>query len=80
MSQIYSTDRLPSMSLFVPFAKATGLMQPDFEQVLQSLPSVSCIISDGFLSWKQKSASKFGIPRAIWDKQLRREHLPCRDS
>nr|DAD30974.1 TPA_asm: hypothetical protein HUJ06_009825 [Nelumbo nucifera] len=63
---VESTDRLPSMSLFVPFAKATRLMQPDFEQVLQSLPSVSCIISDGFLSWTQKSASKFGIPRAIF--------------
>ncbi|XP_010271952.1 PREDICTED: UDP-glycosyltransferase 90A1-like [Nelumbo nucifera] len=63
---VESTDRLSSMSLFVPFANATKLMQPQFEQVLQSLPRVSCIISDGFLGWTLQSASRFGIPRLVF--------------
>ncbi|KAL2505163.1 UDP-glycosyltransferase 90A1 [Abeliophyllum distichum] len=60
---IESTDKLPSMSLFLSFAKATKLMQPYFENVLQTLPHVTCIISDHFLHWTLESASKFGIPR-----------------
>ncbi|KAF8399272.1 hypothetical protein HHK36_015137 [Tetracentron sinense] len=62
---VESTDRLPSMSLFLPLANATKLMQPDFEHALQSLPSVSCIVSDGFLGWTLKSAEKLGIPRFV---------------
>ncbi|CAA2966217.1 UDP-glycosyltransferase 90A1-like [Olea europaea subsp. europaea] len=60
---IESTDKLPSMSLFLPFARATKLMQPYFENVLQTLPRVTCIISDQFLHWTLESAMKFGIPR-----------------
>nr|DAD34618.1 TPA_asm: hypothetical protein HUJ06_005258 [Nelumbo nucifera] len=63
---VESTDLLPSMSLFLPFSNATKLMQPHFEQALQSLPTVNCIISDGFLSWTLQSASKFGIPRLVF--------------
>ncbi|XP_023728735.1 UDP-glycosyltransferase 90A1 [Lactuca sativa] len=60
---IESTDKLPSMSLFRPFVTATKLMQPDFEQALENLSHVTCIVSDGFLSWTLASAKKFGIPR-----------------
>ncbi|KAL4577192.1 hypothetical protein LXL04_013296 [Taraxacum kok-saghyz] len=60
---IESTDKLPSMSLFRPFVTATKLMQPHFEQALENLPHVTCIVSDGFLSWTLASANKFGIPR-----------------
>ncbi|KAI8017189.1 UDP-glycosyltransferase 90A1 [Camellia lanceoleosa] len=60
---VESTDKLPSMSLFVPFTNATKLMQPDFEQALEILPNVTCLISDGFLGWTLELASKFGIPR-----------------
>lgn len=60
---IESTDKLPSMSLFPPFAAATKLMQPHFEQALNKLAHVTAIVSDGFLSWTLESANKFGIPR-----------------
>ncbi|XP_043702095.1 UDP-glycosyltransferase 90A1-like [Telopea speciosissima] len=66
---VESTDRLPSMSLFVPFANATKLMQSDFERVLENLSEssgVSCIISDGFFGWTQQSAEKLGIPRLVF--------------
>ncbi|KAH7852289.1 hypothetical protein Vadar_022816 [Vaccinium darrowii] len=62
---VESTDKLPSMSLFVPFATATKLMQPNFEESLQTLPYITCIVSDGFLGWTQQSAAKFGIPRLV---------------
>ncbi|KAI3520781.1 hypothetical protein L1887_10233 [Cichorium endivia] len=60
---IESTDKLPSMSLFRPFVTATKLMQPHFELAVENLSHVTCIISDGFLSWTLASANKFGIPR-----------------
>ncbi|KAF7136528.1 hypothetical protein RHSIM_Rhsim08G0056000 [Rhododendron simsii] len=63
---VESTDKLPSMSLFVPFANATKLMQPNFERSLETLPNVICIISDGFLGWTQQSAADFGIPRLVF--------------
>ncbi|KAG6395963.1 hypothetical protein SASPL_142097 [Salvia splendens] len=59
-----STDKLPSMSLFLPFVQSLELIQPSFEQELEKIHArVSCIISDGFLHWTLESASKFGIPR-----------------
>ncbi|XP_071706164.1 UDP-glycosyltransferase 90A1-like [Rutidosis leptorrhynchoides] len=63
---IESTDKLPSISLFRPFAIATKLMQPYFEQELSKLSNVMCIISDGFLSWTLASANKFEIPRIVF--------------
>ncbi|KAH7850587.1 hypothetical protein Vadar_000240 [Vaccinium darrowii] len=63
---VESTDKLPSMSLFVPFATATKLMQPDFEESLETLPYITCIVSDGFLGWTLKSANRFGIPRLVF--------------
>ncbi|KAJ0795149.1 putative scopoletin glucosyltransferase [Helianthus annuus] len=60
------TDNLPCMSSFVKFIQATKQLQPGFEQVVRTLPSVTCIISDGFLIWTQDSADKLGIPRLIF--------------
>ncbi|KAJ0818065.1 putative UDP-glucuronosyl/UDP-glucosyltransferase, UDP-glycosyltransferase family [Helianthus annuus] len=60
---IESTDKLPSISLFTQFAVATKHMQPHFEMSLKNLGNVTCIVSDGFLSWTLASANKFGIPR-----------------
>ncbi|KAF8407936.1 hypothetical protein HHK36_007076 [Tetracentron sinense] len=65
-SGVESTDKLPSMAFFIPFANSTKLMQPHFEKALSSLPKVSCIISDGFFGWTQQSATKFGIPRLVF--------------
>lgn len=59
-----STDKLPSMSLFVPFVTALKLMQPSFEDLLHNIHSqLTCIVSDTFLPWTLESASRFGIPR-----------------
>ncbi|KAJ9677706.1 hypothetical protein PVL29_022595 [Vitis rotundifolia] len=63
---IESTDELPSISFLVPFVTATKLIQTHFEQVIESLPTVHCIISDGFLGWTQQSADKLGIPRVLF--------------
>ncbi|XVF58099.1 hypothetical protein PTKIN_Ptkin07bG0035400 [Pterospermum kingtungense] len=64
---VESTDALPSMSLYVPFCKATKLMQPEFEMKLQSLQlPVSFMVSDGFLWWTLESATKFGFPRLVF--------------
>ncbi|KAL6994318.1 hypothetical protein U1Q18_012425 [Sarracenia purpurea var. burkii] len=66
---VESTEKLPSMSTVVNFATATKLMQPRFEQALQTLhqPSITCIISDMFLGWTLESASKFSIPRLVFN-------------
>ncbi|RWR85168.1 UDP-glycosyltransferase 90A1-like protein [Cinnamomum micranthum f. kanehirae] len=64
---VESTDKLPSMSLFLPFVHATKLLQPHFEEVLSTLlPHVSCVIHDGFLPWAQHSASEVGVPSLIF--------------
>ncbi|XP_010913579.2 UDP-glycosyltransferase 90A1 [Elaeis guineensis] len=63
---VESTDRLPSMSLFIPFTYAVKRLRPHFERALASLPTVSLLISDGFLGWTNDSASKFGIPRLVF--------------
>ncbi|XP_004236114.1 UDP-glycosyltransferase 90A1-like [Solanum lycopersicum] len=61
---VENTEKLPSMSYFYPFARATKLMQPLFEQALSALQNPpTCIISDAFLGWTQQSAQKIGIPR-----------------
>ncbi|KAK1359528.1 Glycosyltransferase [Heracleum sosnowskyi] len=60
---VESTDKLPSMSLFVPFVTCTKLMKPHFEDALEGLADVTFMITDSFLGWTLDSASKFGIPR-----------------
>ncbi|MED6214546.1 hypothetical protein PIB30_104000 [Stylosanthes scabra] len=52
-----------SMSLFDHFALSTDSMQPHFEQVLEALPRVSFMVTDGFLWWTLQSANKFKIRR-----------------
>ncbi|KAL2492728.1 UDP-glycosyltransferase 90A1 [Abeliophyllum distichum] len=63
---VENTDKLPSMTSFIPFAIATKNMQHDFEEAIQNLQPVSCLISDLFLGWTQQSAAKFGIPRLVF--------------
>ncbi|PIN12569.1 UDP-glucuronosyl and UDP-glucosyl transferase [Handroanthus impetiginosus] len=60
---VESTDKLPDISLWLDLATATKLMQPHFEQMLESLPPISFMITDFFLSWTLDSANKFSIPR-----------------
>ncbi|CAF1697463.1 hypothetical protein Bca4012_000939 [Brassica carinata] len=59
---VETTDKLPSMSLFVPFTRATKSLQTLFEETLKNLPHVSFIVADGFLWWTLDSAAKLGIP------------------
>ncbi|KAJ8630429.1 hypothetical protein MRB53_023752 [Persea americana] len=64
---VESTDKLPAMSLFLPFVRATKFLQPHFEQALSTLlPHVSCIIHDGFLTWAQLSSSKVNVPSLVF--------------
>ncbi|XP_055803507.1 UDP-glycosyltransferase 90A1-like [Solanum dulcamara] len=63
---VESTDKLISMSLLYIFANATKLMKPHFEKALESLPPVTFMITDGFLSWTLDSANKTGIPRLVY--------------
>lgn len=66
-SGVESIDKLPSLSLFYPFVSKTKLMKSDFEQALQSLkPSVTFMVTDGFLGWTLESANKFNIPRLVY--------------
>ena len=64
---IESTEKLPSISLFHSFANTTKVMQSDFERALQTLPHVSFMVSDAFLWWTLESASKFNIPRLVFN-------------
>ncbi|TQD81747.1 hypothetical protein C1H46_032681 [Malus baccata] len=63
---IESTDKLPSIDLFYPFALATIHMQFDFERALTTLPRVTFMVSDGFFWWTLDSAAKFGFPRFVF--------------
>lgn len=65
---IESTDKLPEISLWVPFARATRLMKPHFERALETLPGppVTFMVTDGFLGWTLDSGNKFGIPRLVF--------------
>ncbi|XP_019197297.1 PREDICTED: UDP-glycosyltransferase 90A1-like [Ipomoea nil] len=60
---VENTHDLPSIASFYEFAKATALMQPDFEKALEGLHPVGCIISDAMLGWTQETAAKLGVPR-----------------
>ncbi|XP_051118374.1 UDP-glycosyltransferase 90A1-like [Andrographis paniculata] len=61
---IESTDQLPDISLWLELVEATKLMQPHFEQILQSLhPRLTLMITDFFLGWTLDSANKFSVPR-----------------
>ncbi|KAL0432914.1 UNVERIFIED_CONTAM: UDP-glycosyltransferase 90A1 [Sesamum latifolium] len=60
---VESTDKLPDISLWPDLLAATKLMQPHFEQVIESLPRISVMITDCFLGWTLDSAIKYSIPR-----------------
>ncbi|CAN8271318.1 unnamed protein product [Cochlearia groenlandica] len=64
---VESTDKLPSMSLYVPFTRATKHLQPFFEETIKNLDQeVSFMVTDGFLWWTSESAAKFKIPRLVF--------------
>lgn len=64
---VESTDKLPSISLFLPFVSSTKLIKPHFEEALQSLQTpVTFMVTDGFFGWTLDSANKFNIPRLVY--------------
>ncbi|KAJ9540559.1 hypothetical protein OSB04_027065 [Centaurea solstitialis] len=64
---VESTDKLPSMSLFLPFVSSTKLLKPDFEHALKTLETPpTFMITDGFFGWTLDSANKFDIPRLVY--------------
>ncbi|GKA50692.1 hypothetical protein Tco_0743765 [Tanacetum coccineum] len=64
---VESIDKLPSMSLFLPFVTSTKLMKSDFEQAVQSLKKpVTFMVTDGFFGWTVESAKKLNIPRLVY--------------
>ncbi|KAK1272950.1 UDP-glycosyltransferase 90A1 [Acorus gramineus] len=66
---IESTDKLPSMSLFLPFIDATRLLKPHFERELARLlahADIRFMVADCFHSWAQGSASARGVPGFVF--------------
>ncbi|XP_059290502.1 UDP-glycosyltransferase 73C4-like [Lycium ferocissimum] len=62
-----NTDTLNSLELFKDFFLASEMMQEPLEKLIQNLkPKPSCIISSSPLTWTQQVASKFKIPRYIF--------------
>lgn len=59
------TDKLPSISLLQTFVKATNLMQSDFEQALETLPTVNFMVTYAFFWWTLESATKC-VPRIVF--------------
>ncbi|MCD7468889.1 hypothetical protein HAX54_007436 [Datura stramonium] len=60
-------DTLNSLELFKDFFLASEMMQEPLEKLIQELePKPSCIISTSPLTWTQQVATKFKIPRYIF--------------
>ncbi|XP_021677408.2 UDP-glycosyltransferase 73C1 isoform X1 [Hevea brasiliensis] len=61
-------DMLPSLGLGLEFASATNLLQETVERLLKDLkPRPNCIISDMCLPYTSRIASKFQIPRIVFN-------------
>lgn len=60
-------DQLPSLDLAMNFFRAASMLQEPVERLFDQLtPRPSCIISDVTLPWTSHTASKFHIPRLIF--------------
>ncbi|KAG9137749.1 hypothetical protein Leryth_019384 [Lithospermum erythrorhizon] len=61
-------DMLPSIDDGLKFLQAGKMMQPSVEKVLEELePSPICLISDFLFPWTTEVASKFKIPRIVFN-------------
>ncbi|KAM4078451.1 hypothetical protein ACJW30_09G038200 [Castanea mollissima] len=61
-------DTVPSRGLFRNFFDAVSKLQKPPEQLLEEMePSPSCIIADKNLAWTGDIATKFHIPRILFD-------------
>ncbi|XWS66801.1 hypothetical protein CRYUN_Cryun05aG0231900 [Craigia yunnanensis] len=63
-----TVDNLPSMHLMSNFYAAMSMLQQPVEKLLGELkPSPNCIIHDKHFTWFTEIASKFQIPRILFD-------------
>ncbi|EOY08014.1 UDP-Glycosyltransferase superfamily protein, putative [Theobroma cacao] len=63
-----SIDRLPSLDLVGKFLTAQSMLQEPLEEALQGMkPFPSCIVTDKNIPWIATTASKFQIPRILFD-------------
>ncbi|GLT87481.1 hypothetical protein SLE2022_055630 [Rubroshorea leprosula] len=63
-----SVDSLPSIDMLGNLFTAITMIQQPFEKSLQEMkPSPSCIVSDRAIPWIADTASKFRIPRILFD-------------
>ncbi|XWS55908.1 hypothetical protein CRYUN_Cryun09bG0040500 [Craigia yunnanensis] len=63
-----SIDSLPSLDLVGKFLTAQSMLQEPLEQSLQEMkPFPSCIVTDKNIPWMAATASKFQIPRILFD-------------
>ncbi|XP_022743176.1 UDP-glycosyltransferase 73C3-like [Durio zibethinus] len=63
-----SIDKLPSLDLIGKFLTAQSMLQEPLEQSLQEMkPLPSCIVTDKNIPWIAVTASKFQIPRILFD-------------
>ncbi|KAF5468266.1 hypothetical protein F2P56_012432 [Juglans regia] len=63
-----SMDALPSKEMFKNLLTGISMLQQPVEQLLVELnPPPSCIISDKYLAWTDRTARKFRIPRVVFD-------------
>ncbi|OMO81850.1 UDP-glucuronosyl/UDP-glucosyltransferase [Corchorus capsularis] len=63
-----TVDNLPSFNLFSNFHAAMRMLQKPVEELLRGLnPIPNCIIHDKHFTWMAEVASKFQIPRVLFD-------------
>ena len=63
-----SVDALPSKSTFRNLLIGISMLQQPVEQILAELnPRPSCIISDKYFAWTERTARKFLIPTYVFD-------------
>ncbi|XVF76342.1 hypothetical protein PTKIN_Ptkin13bG0258800 [Pterospermum kingtungense] len=63
-----SIDSLPSLCLIGKFLTAQRMLQEPLEQSLREMkPFPSCIVTDKNIPWVADTASKFQIPRILFD-------------
>jgi hypothetical protein len=63
-----SVDTLPSNDIFRNLLTGISMLQQPVEQILAELnPRPSCIISNKYFAWTDRTARKFLIPRIVFD-------------
>ncbi|GLT92260.1 hypothetical protein SLE2022_101060 [Rubroshorea leprosula] len=63
-----NVDAIPSVNLIGNFFTAINMLQQPFEKSLKEMrPPPSCMVCDKHVPWTANTASRFGIPRILFD-------------